>query len=307
MNKKVIYLKKLIKKYKTITKAMIQRINFFCIIKYLFLFLVLIFLTSPFYVMIVTSLKNENDIIQNNALSLPKSGWKFENYKSVFIIENFEFITYFLNTFTMVFFSTLLGSLCCILTAFALSFFKFPLKKTILMILFIGMSITSETLILTNFRTVSNLGLVDNGNGSQIPFGVNLAMTLPYLINIVHVFLLIQAFQRVPKELYYTAKVDGTTDWKYLWKILFPITKASIIVVSIFRTIAAWNAYTWPELVGAKVLTNMIRKTFDIETSIDILNIQMAISVLINLPLLIMFIMFRKYIISGENRHGIKG
>ncbi|MDO8029963.1 carbohydrate ABC transporter permease ['Planchonia careya' phytoplasma] len=288
-------------------KHKLSKISYFIIIKYLFLIFILLFLTFPFYVMVITSLKSNEDIIQNNLLSWPKQGLQFINYKNVFAIKDFKFLKYFVNTCIMVSLSTLAGTICCVLAAFALSFFVFPLKRIILMLLFLAMSITSETLVLTNFRTVSNWGLVDNGNGSIVPGGVYLAMTFPYLINVVHLFLLIQTFKRVPKELYYTSKVDGITNFQYLCKILLPITKPTVIVISVFRTIAAWNAYAWPELVGAKLLTNMIRKIFDSEAFIDTLNLRMAIFVLINLPLLFLFIVFKKYIISGDSRRGIKG
>ncbi|MDO8060100.1 carbohydrate ABC transporter permease [Candidatus Phytoplasma citri] len=288
-------------------KHKLGKISYFTIVKYLFLISILLFLTFPFYVMVITSLKSHKDIVENNLLSWPKQGLQFINYKNVFALKDFKFLKYFTNTCIMVSFSTLSGIVCCVLAAFALSFFVFPLKRIILMLLFLAMSITSETLILTNFRTVSNLGLVDNGNGSVIPGGVYFAMTFPYLINVVHLFLLIQTFKRVPKELYYTAKVDGVNNLQYLWKILLPITKPTVIVIAVFRTIAAWNAYAWPELVGAKLLTNMIRKIFDSESVTDTLNLQMAIFVLINLPLLFLFIIFKKYIISGDSRRGIKG
>ncbi len=283
-----------------------HKINFFPIMKFSFLFAVLLFLTFPFYVMVIASFKDKPDIDNNNILMFPK-GWKWENYQEVFGIKNFDFMKYFYNTLLMVIISTVLGTLFAVLSAFALSILNFLFKKTIVTLLFIAMMIASETLVLTNFRTMAKLGMIDTGKGASFPLGVTFAMVLPYLVNVVHVFLIMQAFQRVPKELYYTSKIDGTTDWEYLWKILIPITKSSIIVTVIFRTVAAWNAYSWPELIGGELLTNMIRKTFDGESGIDKLNLQMAVSVLINLPLLLIFILAKKYIISGENKSGIKG
>ncbi|WP_235590201.1 ABC transporter permease subunit [Candidatus Phytoplasma oryzae] len=246
------------------------------------------------------------DIINNNPLFLPKYGYFFSNYKKVFSGQ-FAFFKFFCNTFRMVFFSTLLGTFCCILTAFTLSHLKFRMKNVILILLILSLMIASETLVLTNFRTVTKLGWVNTGQKSKIPFGIDLAMIFPYLNNTVHTLLLIKTFERVPKEIYYTSKVDGANNWYYLWKILVPITKATIIITIIFRIVAAWNAYAWPELVGAELLTNMLRKKFDLETEIDSVNIQMAASVLINLPLFFIFIFFKKYIISGESHSGIKG
>ncbi|KND62550.1 carbohydrate ABC transporter permease [Candidatus Phytoplasma phoenicium] len=286
-------------------KKKYKSISFFAILKYSFLFFISCFLTLAFYAMFIMSLKNNDDIINNNILSFPKNGWHWENYLSAF--QAFKFFRYLWNTCLMVFFSTLFGTIICIITAFALTMFEFPLKNVVFKLLLLGLMITSETLILTNYRTVANWGMVNAGYGTEFPGGVYFAMTLPYLINIVHILILIRAFQRVPKELYYTSKIDGATDWYYLWKILVPITKATIIITVIFRIVAAWNAYAWPELVGGELLTNMARKTFNNESGIDAVNIQMAIAVLINLPLFFIFIFFKKYIVSGENSSGIKG
>ncbi|KAB8121734.1 carbohydrate ABC transporter permease ['Cynodon dactylon' phytoplasma] len=285
---------------------LLKKINFLNLIKFTFLSFIAVFFAIPFYLMIILSIKSMKDIINNNPLSLPKYGYYFSNYKKVFF-EEFAFFKFFCNTFRMVFFSTLIGTFACILTAFVLSHLNFAMKNVILILLILSLMIASETLVLSNFRTVAKLGLVNTGSNSPIPFGVDLSMILPYLNNTVHTLLLIKTFERVPKELYYTSKVDGANNWYYLWKILVPITKSTIIITIIFRIVAAWNAYAWPELVGAELLTNMLRKRFDVETEIDSVNIQMAASVLINLPLFFIFIFFKKYIISGDSSSGIKG
>ncbi|MDV3167811.1 MAG: carbohydrate ABC transporter permease [Candidatus Phytoplasma stylosanthis] len=251
------------------------------------------------------SIKSFSDIIQNNYLSLPKNGWHWENYKLA--LQQMEFIKFFLNTLRVTFFSTLLGTLCSILTAYALSILDLKFKPILLMFLLLGLMTTSETLVITNYRTISNAGLVDYGQGPKVPFGTDYAVILPYLVNIVHILLLVNVFKNTPKELYYTAKIDGTSDWQYLWKILVPIAKPTIIVTVIFRIVGCWNAYAWPNLVGAQLLTNMARKVFDIETEIDKINLQMANLILINIPLFLIFIFFKKYIISGEAKSGIKG
>ncbi|AYJ01225.1 carbohydrate ABC transporter permease [Candidatus Phytoplasma ziziphi] len=285
----------------------IKKIDFLSLFKYLFLFLVTFLFILPFYLMFVTSIKTPTEIMQDNALSLPKNGFHFiENYKEAFVGQ-FKFMPYFWNTFRVTFLSTLLGTFCSILTAYALSnIFHFRSKSVIILLLYLGLMTTSETLTIINYRIVSNLGWVDYGRGPQVIFGTDYALIIPYLINIVHVIHLLITFNNIPKELYYSAKIDGTSNWKYLWKILVPITKSSIIVTVIFRIVAAWNAYAWPELMGAKLLTNMARKTFDNEIGQNI-NIQMAVAFLINIPLILIFIFFRKYIVSGENKSGIKG
>lgn len=290
-----------------IVVAKIKKINFFYFLRSLFLFLIIFLFILPFYLMFVTSVKSTSDIIKDNGLSFPKTLEFIKNYKAAFK-DQFQFMPYFWNTLRVTFFSTLLGTLCCILTAYGLSnIFYFKMKIVIMLLLYLGLMTTSETLTIINYRIVSNLGWVDYGKGSDVPFGTDYACIVPYLINIVHVLLLLRTFKNIPEELYYTAKIDGTSDWKFLWKILVPIAKPTIIVIMIFRIVAVWNAYAWPELMGAKLLTNTARKTFDTEAGIDTMNIQMAAAVLINIPLILIFIFFRKYIISGENKSGIKG
>ncbi len=285
----------------------IKKIDFLSLLKYLFLFLVTFLFILPFYLMFITSMKTPLEIIQDNALSLPKKGFHFlENYGKAFQGQ-FQFIPYFWNTLRVTFLSTLLGTFCSIVTAYALSnIFHFRYKSVIKLLLYLALMTTSETLTIINYRIVSNLGWVDYGRGSRVMFGTDYALIIPYLINIVHILHLLITFNSVPKELYYSSKIDGASNWKYLWKILVPITKSSIIVTVIFRIVASWNAYAWPELMGAKLLTNMARKTFDNEIGENI-NIQMAVAFLINIPLILIFIFFRKYIVSGENKSGIKG
>ncbi|TVY12451.1 carbohydrate ABC transporter permease [Candidatus Phytoplasma pini] len=299
-NNKKIYFKKILQNI----KLQVKKIDFWFITKYLFLILGLMLMILPFYLMIILSLKSSGDIVKNNVLSFPKEGWFFSNYTKVF---SSDFLKYFKNTFIMVFFSTSLSLFLCILSAFALSILTFKSRTVILMLFVLSLMIPNEISVLFNYRTVSYFNWVNTGKDSSINGGVYLAMILPFLVNAVYVLLLINTFNSVPKELYYTSKIDGTTNWQYLWKILVPITKPTIIIIMIFRLVSAWNAYTWPELIGAELLTNMSRKAFDPETGIGDVNLQMASSVLINLPLLFVFIIFKNYIISGEHNSGIKG
>ncbi|MDV3196067.1 MAG: hypothetical protein Q8885_00860 [Candidatus Phytoplasma stylosanthis] len=161
-----------------------KKINFFSLIKYLFLFFISFLFILPFFLMFMISIKSFSDIIQNNYLSLPKNGWHWENYKLA--LQQMEFIKFFFNTLRVTFFSTLLGTLCSILTAYALSILDLKFKPVLLMFLLLGLMTTSETLVITNYRTISNAGLVDYGQGPKVPFGTDYAVILPYLVNIVH-------------------------------------------------------------------------------------------------------------------------
>ncbi|MFP7699516.1 MAG: carbohydrate ABC transporter permease [Candidatus Phytoplasma pyri] len=280
---------------------------FICICKYIFLVLCAIFLVFPFVFMIICALKNDKDILSSN-FSFEPQKITFKNFSNVLSIKEIKLFEYFLNTVKMVFFSTLLGTFISIITAFCFSVLKFKSKKKLYTLLFLGMIITNESLLLTNFRTVTSLKMTDTGDGSTIIGGVYLAMILPFLVDIFHIFLLIENSEKIPKELYYASKIDGTSDWNYLWKIWVPILKPTIVTTIIFRSIAAWNSYMWPELVGGKLLTNTVRKFFYYEAENLPMNLQMTISFLVILPLILIFLFFKKYIITnGELQSGIKG
>ncbi|WP_334330833.1 carbohydrate ABC transporter permease [Candidatus Phytoplasma prunorum] len=283
---------------------------FICIFRYTFLVLFAIFLVFPFVFMIICALKNDQDILSSNFSFKPKE-ITFINFYRVLkfqeIFQEFQIFKYFLNTVKMVFFSTLLGTFISIITAFCFSVLKFKSKKKLYTLLFLGMIITNESLLLTNFRTVTSLKMTDTGDGLTITGGVYFAMILPFLVDIFHIFLLIENSEKVPKELYYAAKIDGTSDWNYLWKIWVPILKPTIVTTIIFRSVAAWNSYMWPELVGGKLLTNTVRKFFYYETETLTMNLQMTISFLVILPLILIFLFFKKYIVTGELQSGIKG
>ncbi|CAP18348.1 ABC-type sugar transport system (probably encoding FT maltose/maltodextrin transporter subunit, also similar to UgpE), permease component II [Candidatus Phytoplasma mali] len=279
---------------------------FICIFKYIFLVLCAIFLVFPFVFMIICTLKSDQDILSSN-FSFPPKEITFKNFYRVLDFKEINLFEYFLNTVKMVFFSTLLGTFISIITAFCFSILKFKSKKTLYTLLFLGMIINNESLLLTNFRTVTSLKMTDTGDGSTIIGGVYLAMILPFLVDIFHIFLLIENSKKVPRELYYASKIDGTNDWNYLWKIWVPILKPTIVTTIIFRSIAAWNSYMWPELVGGKLLTNKVRRFFYHEAENLTMNLQMTISFLVILPLILIFLFFKKYIITGELQSGIKG
>jgi multiple sugar transport system permease protein len=139
-------------------------------------------------------------------------------------------------------------------------------------------------------------------------------MIIPFLVSIFHIYLLRQTFKQIPNELYYAAKVDGCKDYKYLWKIMVPMAKSSIVTIVILKLMGAWNAYIWPDIVANekyKLVTTWLRTSFTdaAETGMGrvLINYQMAATVIVTVPLLLMFVFFRKYIMSGVSRSGVKG
>jgi multiple sugar transport system permease protein len=171
------------------------------------------------------------------------------------------------------------------------------------------MMIPGEMLVISNFVTVSRLGWVNADN-----YGSYLAVIIPFLVSIFHIYLLRQTFKQIPNELYYAAKVDGCGDFKYLWKVMVPMAKSSIVTIVILRIMGTWNAYIWQDIVANekyKLVTTWLRSSFvDLANTGSgrvLINYQMAATVIVTVPLLLLFIFFRKYIMSGVSRSGVKG
>ncbi|MBS2126260.1 carbohydrate ABC transporter permease ['Fragaria x ananassa' phyllody phytoplasma] len=273
----------------------------FVFLKYLFLLLIALFLLLPFYWMFNVALQsNYSDISW-----YPKE-FTLQNFVN-FFSSKFHFFSRFVSTILVVGISTILGVVISAIIAFALSLLEFKTKKIIFGVFLVTTMITTESMFLINYKTVAYLGLVNPGQGSLIPGGVYLALVLPFLINFVHIFLLMQNIQKIPKELYLSAKVDGSNDFKFLRKILIPLLKGNLINIIIFRAVSAWNAYLWPQLVGAKLLTNEIRIFYDSEQKQNLINEQMAALVVITIPLILLFLFCKKYILEGKLNSGIKG
>jgi multiple sugar transport system permease protein len=281
---------------------------------YLFLIVMAIFIIIPFYWMLNVSFKSVNEILfdevtphlfphefspQNfiNVLSYSKSG-----------SDGMNFFNYLFNTIVVAVFSTLLGTIISILVAFALSRLQFKGREAVFTLLLATMMIPGEMMVISNYKTVAQLGWVRGDNISSY-----LAMVVPFLVSIFHIYLLRNNFKQIPNELYYSSKVDGCSDWKYLWKVMVPMAKSSIITIVILKLMGSWNAYVWPNLVSndrSKLITTWLRTGFVDQAAGGgrvLLNYQMMASIIVTVPLLLVFIFFRKYIMSGVSRSGIKG
>jgi multiple sugar transport system permease protein len=165
------------------------------------------------------------------------------------------------------------------------------------------MMIPGEMMVISNFQTVVDWGW----------YQTYTALIVPFLVSVFYIYLLRQTFKQIPDELYYAAKVDGTGDFKYLLRIMIPIGLPTIITITILKLMGSWNSYVWPNLVADKeemrLITNGLRGASftDAETGRVSYNTQMAATVAVTLPLLLVFIFLRKYIMRGVSRSGIKG
>ena len=298
------------------SKLRLQRRNqfFSSLLIYSFLTVMAVIIIIPFYWMLNVSFQSNNEVLNSLNVSFFPKVFSPQNYVNTFFYSsasqgNIDFSRYLLNTTIVAVFSTIGGTLFSIFVAFALARLNFKGKDLIFTILLATMMIPGEMLVISNFVTVSRLGWVNANNE-----GSYLAVIIPFLVSIFHIYLLRQTFKQIPNELYYAAKVDGCSDFKYLWQIMVPMAKSSIVTIIILRVMGTWNAYIWQDLVANeryKMITTWLRSSFvdsDATGSGRVLiNYQMSATVIVTVPLLLLFFFFRKYIMRGVSRSGIKG
>lgn len=278
---------------------------------YLFLIAFGIVVLFPFYWMLITSLKSNMEIRNSSSPAFypgASEGYPvaWSNYAEVF--QNFDFGTYLGNTLAIGFGSTALVLLTCILSAFAFARLRFKGRDALFTLFLATMMIPGEMMVITNYITVSTFGWVGTG---QTRLQAYLAMIVPFSVSVFYMYLLRQNFKQIPEELYLAAKVDGKSDWRFLWDVMVPLCRPTLITIGILQLMGAWNAYVWPNLITSddsfRLISNGLRNSFQTTTGEPEYGYQMAATVLVTVPLLAMFLGFRKYIMKGVGRAGIKG
>ena len=265
---------------------------------YAFLLLMAVIVLFPFYWMIISSLKSLAEYRQAVPTFWPNQ-IHFENYAEAFTTANLGRL--FLNTLYVGLVSTGLSLVITVLSAFAFARLEFKGKEALFSALLATMMIPGELFTITNYITVNQLGWMHTFT----------ALIVPFLVSVFYIYLLKQNFMQIPNELYLAAKVDGTSDLKYLWKVMVPLALPTLISITILKMMGAWNSYIWPRLVANdeahRMITNGLRNAFT-ETTGDVnYPIQMAAVALVSAPLFLVFVFLRKYIMSGVSRSGIKG
>lgn len=271
------------------------------IIVYLFLTFFALFTLIPFYWMIMTSFKSDAEIAMiDSAATLFPVDFTFDNYTQLFTGRYAVIFRYMLNTVIVGLTTTVLSVVVTILAAFAFSRLSFKGRDTIFAFLLSTMMIPGEMMIITNFTTVAKLGWLESYT----------AMVIPFVASVFYTFFLRQNFRQIPDELYFAAKVDGVSDFGYLFKVMLPIAKPAIVTITILSLIGSWNAYIWPRTVGSgnmRLITDGIMSLFRNDSGAAADNQIMAAVTLVSIPLLLAFIIFKKYIMRGVSRAGIKG
>ena len=266
---------------------------------YLFLIVMALIVLFPFYWMIISSLKTLPEYKLSPPTFWPKE-IMWQNYVNAFSTANLGRL--FMNTMYVGVVSTLLSVFITILTAFAFARLEFKGKETLFAALLATMMIPGELFTITNYSTIIAFRW-------QNTFTV---LIVPFLVSIFYIYLLRQNFLQIPNELYLAAKVDGTSDWKYLWKVMVPLSLPTLISITILKMMGAWNSYIWPRLVANddahRLITNGLRNAFtEAGTGNVDYPLQMAAVTLVSIPLFLVFVFLRKYIMAGVSRSGIKG
>lgn len=276
------------------------------VLTYIFILALALTVLFPFYWMIITSLKEAGEITQPDQTFFPTIVM-WSNFSYVF--EVFDFTTYMKNTIVVAIFSTIGTVLTTIFAAFAFARLRFKGRDAVFGIFLMTMMIPGEMMVISNYLTVNALGWIDGQTLTE----AYLAMIVPFLVSVFHIYLLRQNFKQIPNELYLAAKVDGKSDWSFLWKVMVPLAAPTLISIIILKFMGTWNSYVWPNLVTRKdsyrLISNGLRGTgfIDPDTLEPQYGYQMAASFCVTVPLFLLFVFFRKYIMRGVGRAGIKG
>ena len=265
---------------------------------YAFLLIMALIVLFPFYWMIISSLKTLAEYRQAVPTFWPKQ-IMFSNYSEAFTTANLGNL--FMNTLYVGIVSTLLSLVITVLSAFAFARLEFKGKETMFGALLATMMIPGELFTITNYLTINHLGWMHSFT----------ALIVPFLVSVFYIYLLRQNFMQIPNELYLAAKVDGTSDLKYLWKVMIPLALPTLISITILKMMGAWNSYIWPKLVANddahQMITNGLRNAFTDTSGQANYPVQMAAVAIVSAPLFLVFLFLRKYIMSGVSRSGIKG
>ena len=253
----------------------------------------------PFYWMVLTSIKSYSAYSSERIPKFFTTSPTFRNYIDAFTEVSLS--RYFLNTLIFTVVTTALMLVVITLAAFAFARLDFN-GKNIAFTLFLSlMMLPSELVVITNFVTVTDMGLRNTFTG----------LILPSVTSVFYIYLLKENFSQVPDELYYAAKVDGTTDMKYLLRVMIPICKPTFVTVLILKVIECWNSYVWPRLITDDpkyyLVSNGIQEIRENGFGRENIPAMMAAVVAVSLPLIILFLVFRNKIMEGVARGGTKG
>ena len=266
------------------------------IIVYLLLIAGSFIMIFPFVWMILSSFKTSAEIIAFPPKLFP-SHFNFSNYKRAFQMAPFG--KYFLNSVVVMIFSVVCTTFTTILGAFAFSRLNFKGKEVVFAILISLMMIPFEMLIITNYTTIVKLKLYNT-----LP-----ALVLPFISSIFYTYILKNFFDTIPNSIYYSARIDGASNWFYLWRVMVPLAKPSLFTIVLLNALSSWNSFMWPLYITSDSRSRTLPyglQAFTTEAG-SLHELLMAASSVIVIPMIILFVFARKYIVNGVSRGGLKG
>lgn len=287
------------KDYNRIEKSARIRKTILNVITYVFLILWAVIVLFPFYWMILTSVKSYSAY---NSEYIPKFftlSPTLQNYADAFTAVPLG--RYLFNTTVFALVTT--GIMLIVITLAAFAFARLDFKgKNAAFILFLSlMMIPNELVIITNFVTVTNLNMRNSFPG----------LILPSVMSVFYIYLLKENFEQIPDSLYYAAKVDGTSDIKYLLRVMIPVSRPTLITITILKVIECWNSYVWPRLItddeNYYLVSNGIQEIRENGFGRENIPAMMAAVVVISVPLIVLFLAFRGKVMAGVSRGGTKG
>ena len=268
-------------------------------VDYFFLVIWALMVLFPFYWMLLTSVKSYSTY---NAEYIPKFFTltpTLQNYVDAFTTVSLG--RYFLNTIIFTVITTAVMMVVIIPAAFAFARLEFPGKSLAFTLFLSLMMIPNELVVITNFVTITNLHLRNTFTG----------LILPSVTSVFYIYLLKENFEQIPDELYRAARVDGTSDFKYLTRVMLPISKPTLVTIVILKVIECWNAYVWPRLITDDaryfLVSNGIQEIRENGFGRENIPAMMAAVVVISAPLIVLFLIFRKKVMAGVSRGGTKG
>ncbi len=269
------------------------------VLRYLFLILWAVLVLFPFYWMILTSVKSYSAYNSEYVPKFYTLSPTIRNYIQAFTAV--PLARYFFNTLVFTLVTTALMMIVIVFAAFAFARLDFKGKDIVFSMFLSLMMIPNELVIITNFVTITNLDLRNT----------YLGLILPSVTSVFYIYLLKENFEQIPEELYKAAKVDGTSDMRYLFKVMIPISKPTLVTVTILKVIECWNSYVWPRLITDDknffLVSNGIQEIRENGFGRENIPAMMAAVVVISLPLVVLFLIFRKKIMEGVARGGTKG
>lgn len=268
-------------------------------ITYILLGIWAIIVLFPFYWMILTSFKSYSSYNNEYIPKFYASNPTIQNYLDAF--NTVSLGKYLLNTAVFTILTTLVMLIVTVLAAYAFARLQFRGKNFVFICFLALMMIPNELVIITNFVTITNMDLRNSFAG----------LILPSIASVFYIYLLKENFEAIPDTLYYAAKVDGTSDFKYLFKVMIPIARPTIVTIVILKVIECWNSYVWPRLITDDsnyfLVSNGIQEIRENGFGRENIPAMMAAVVVISLPLIVLFLIFRRTVMSGVSRGGTKG